>query len=300
MHFPLAALTLLPLTTHAINIISSNDDGWAEINIRTLYDALTAADHSVVISAPAENESGTGSDDATPTPLTSACEFNSCPSGSPAVGYNATQPRFNYVNSYPATSMKYGLNNLSSEFFSGSSPDLAVAGPNVGANLGLAVFFSGTVGATTYAANQGIPAVAFSGSTGSQTAWNVSTVPTYSTVYAELATKLVDELVESGTPYLPEGVWLNVNFGDVSDDSCTSADDFSFVLSRIFTAIPLITADDVETCNSTRLPTETKVMGEDGCWASVSVGMAGDKLDANATVQGVVLDKLSGLLTCLD
>lgn len=60
MHFPLAALTLFPLATHAINILSSNDDGWAELNIRTLYDALTAADHSVVISAPAENESGSG------------------------------------------------------------------------------------------------------------------------------------------------------------------------------------------------------------------------------------------------
>lgn len=60
MHFPLAVLALLPLTTHAINIISSNDDGWAELNIRTLYNALTAADHSVVISAPAENQSGTG------------------------------------------------------------------------------------------------------------------------------------------------------------------------------------------------------------------------------------------------
>ena len=59
MHFRLA-LSLLPLTAHAINIISSNDDGWAEINIRTLYDSLTAAGHSVVISAPAENKSGTG------------------------------------------------------------------------------------------------------------------------------------------------------------------------------------------------------------------------------------------------
>lgn len=61
MHFPVAsALALLPLSAHAVNIISSNDDGWAEINIRQLYDSLTEAGHSVVISAPAENESGTG------------------------------------------------------------------------------------------------------------------------------------------------------------------------------------------------------------------------------------------------
>ena len=49
----------LPLA-HAVNIVSSNDDGWAEINIRTLYDSLTSAGHAVVLSAPAENESGRG------------------------------------------------------------------------------------------------------------------------------------------------------------------------------------------------------------------------------------------------
>ncbi|PYH49792.1 5'/3'-nucleotidase SurE [Aspergillus saccharolyticus JOP 1030-1] len=300
MHFSLA-LALLTLSAHAINIVSSNDDGWAEINIRELYDSLTAAGHSVVISAPAENESGTGSDDATPSALTSACEFDSCPAGSPAYGYNASQPRFNYVNSYPVTAIKYGINTLASKYFSGSAPDLAVTGPNVGSNLGWEVFFSGTVGAATYAANTaGIPAIAFSGATGSQTAWNVSSVPLYSEVYAQLATKLTDELIAGGTPYLPDNVWLNVNFGAVTDgESCTTADDFKFVLSRIHTAIPLITADDVETCGSTRLPTETTVVDTDGCYASVSVGVASDKLDADATVQAVVLDRLSSLLTCL-
>lgn len=51
---------LLPSTARATNIVISNDDGWAEINIRTLYNTLTAAGDSVVLSAPAENESGTG------------------------------------------------------------------------------------------------------------------------------------------------------------------------------------------------------------------------------------------------
>lgn len=51
----------LALAVHAINIISSNDDGWAEVNIRALYDALDSAGHETVVSAPAENQSGTGS-----------------------------------------------------------------------------------------------------------------------------------------------------------------------------------------------------------------------------------------------
>lgn len=71
-----------------------------------------------------------GSSQKTPTTLTEACEFNSCPSGGPAVGHNASEPRLNYVNSYPATSMKYGINSIGPQFFNGV-PDLAVAGPNV-------------------------------------------------------------------------------------------------------------------------------------------------------------------------
>ena len=53
-------VALFPLITRAANVVLSNDDGWAEINIRTFYNTLTAAGDSVVLSAPAENESGTG------------------------------------------------------------------------------------------------------------------------------------------------------------------------------------------------------------------------------------------------
>lgn len=60
MHFFPLSIALLPLSTRATNVILSNDDGWAEINIRTFYNTLTAAGDSVLLSAPAENESGTG------------------------------------------------------------------------------------------------------------------------------------------------------------------------------------------------------------------------------------------------
>ncbi|BAE60319.1 unnamed protein product [Aspergillus oryzae RIB40] len=59
------------------------------------------------------------------------------------------------------------------------------------------------------------------------------------------------------------------------------------------------TSDDVETCsNDKRLPTETKVTGS-GCYVSISVGNASNKRDANAAVQGEVLNKLGDFLTCL-
>ena len=51
---------VLPFTTQAIKIIQSNDDGWAEINIRTMFNSLTAAGHEAIISSPAENQSGKG------------------------------------------------------------------------------------------------------------------------------------------------------------------------------------------------------------------------------------------------
>ena len=51
---------LVSLSSQCTHVVLSNDDGWAEINIRTFYNVLTAAGDSVVLSAPAENESGTG------------------------------------------------------------------------------------------------------------------------------------------------------------------------------------------------------------------------------------------------
>lgn len=54
------SLTLYPLLASGANILLSNDDGWAQLNIRTFYSALTAAGNSVVVSAPADNKSGTG------------------------------------------------------------------------------------------------------------------------------------------------------------------------------------------------------------------------------------------------
>lgn len=132
MHVSILSLaSLLPFTAQAVNVVLSNDDGWAEKNIRVFYDDLTAAGENVVLSAPADNKSGTGSRDATPTVVTSGCEFSSCPARSPAVGSNSSMPRFNYVNSFPVTSMRFGIQNVSQTFF-GGPPDIAVAGFNVG------------------------------------------------------------------------------------------------------------------------------------------------------------------------
>ncbi|KAL8658773.1 MAG: hypothetical protein Q9226_000798 [Calogaya cf. arnoldii] len=59
MRISFLALSLLPLLVESTNIVLSNDDGWAELNIRVFYDSLTRARNSVVLSAPADNKSGT-------------------------------------------------------------------------------------------------------------------------------------------------------------------------------------------------------------------------------------------------
>mgnify|MGYP002348947650 CR=1 FL=1 len=60
MKTAVAAALVQALAVQGIRIVQSNDDGWAELYTRSLHDALTADGHQVVLSAPAENKSGTG------------------------------------------------------------------------------------------------------------------------------------------------------------------------------------------------------------------------------------------------
>lgn len=213
------------------------------------------------------------------------------------MGFNETRPELNWVNSFPVTAMKYGIDTFGPQLWGGAAPELAVAGPNVGSNLFLAVPFSGTVGAVAYAASQaGIPAIAFSGASDGRLAWNTDPVPERSAVYAQLAARLTAKIVDSGTPYLPENIFLNVNFPEV-DDECASADDFQFVLSRINPGV--VSEPDVEWCGGDRLPVELDVSNADGCFVSVSIGDATDKTTANDDRQDAVLAKLKDMLVCL-
>lgn len=240
-----------------------------------------------------------GSSDAAPTQVDSdGCEFQSCPGGSPATGKNASDPRLNYVNSYPVTSIKNGIDVTGPALWNGAKPELAVTGPNVGSNVGPSVLVSGTVGAAVYAAKTAkIPALAFSGRTGDPTAWNQPT-PLYSKVYADLALNVTNTIIKSGTPYLPADAFLNVNFPEVTSSQCNDASQFKFILTRVNTG--LLSDRDTEWCGSTRLPWEVDVIYlRSGCYASISVGDANDKSTIDAARQKQVLAKLQPILSCL-
>jgi len=236
--------------------------------------------------------------DLNPTSRSAACQYDSCTPNSGTTGHNATSPRLNWVNSFPVTGVRFGIDTFGPQFWDGQPPELVVTGPNVGSNLFVQVPFSGTVGGAVFAAHErGIPSIAFSGLTGGNLPWNTSPAPLRSSLYAELATQLTNAILASGTPYLPDDVFLNVNFPAVEGD-CTSASKFKWVLSRI--NVGLLSAPDVNHCSSTRLPLENEVVDNDsGCFISVSVGDAADKTTADAERQAVVLQKLGDMIICL-
>jgi broad specificity polyphosphatase/5'/3'-nucleotidase SurE len=66
---PIAVAILQALAAQGIRIVQSNDDGWAELYVRSFHDALEDAGHDAVLSAPAENKSGTSKLYSTPTLL---------------------------------------------------------------------------------------------------------------------------------------------------------------------------------------------------------------------------------------
>ncbi|KAF5235127.1 hypothetical protein FAUST_7252 [Fusarium austroamericanum] len=288
------SVALLPLAVQAVRIVQSNDDGWAESYIRTFNDALNSAGYDVVLSAPAENKSGSSSRDENPKDRKTPCQYDSCPANSGPAGSDPKRPDLNWVNSFPVTSMKYGIDTFGPSLWDGATPELAVTGPNVGSNIWLQVPFSGTVGAACYAAHEvGIPAIAFSGASGGNTAFNAKPVPERSLVYAELATTFVKKITDSGKPYLPKDVYLNVNFPKV-EGKCTDASKFQWVLTRINSG--LLSERDTEWCGEDRLPTETEIALKSGCYASISVGDAADKTTADAARQKIVLEKIKDML----
>ena len=61
--FKIASVVALTVGgSQGIRIIQSNDDGWAELYLRSFHEALLSSGHDAVISAPAENKSGRGTD----------------------------------------------------------------------------------------------------------------------------------------------------------------------------------------------------------------------------------------------
>jgi 5'/3'-nucleotidase len=212
-----------------LNIVLTNDDGFETENVQALFNALVAAGHNVILSAPYLGQSGTSGQMAFLEPIfptSEPSEGGLLPPGSFGVGPTTIAPQQYYVDGSPGASVLYGIDVAAPAIF-GGPPDLVLSGPNEGNNLGLITPHSGTVGATVTALNLGIPAIAISASRSDLTAEEAELI-------AEISLKVVDAVNGSHGIRLPAGTGLNVNIPDV--DPSNSADDYDFAQTRIGTA----------------------------------------------------------------
>ncbi|KAI1854650.1 hypothetical protein JX265_007482 [Neoarthrinium moseri] len=295
----IALLTLSLLIAHGYRILQTNEDGWAALYLRSLFNALKASGHDLVLVAPAENKTGSGSRDEQPRTRLESCHFNSCtvsPQVPETFGENKTQQRLYWVNSFPITSLRVAVTRIVENFWFGKRADLVISGPHSGTTLGSQVLSSGTIGAAAYAAEAlFLPALAFSGASEADLPWNTTAIPESSVVYTELAEFLTSRVLDIGEPYLPDNTFLNVNFPKI-ESKCRDPEDFEWILSRINS---IAIEPDVRHCNKNRLPTEAEVISKGGCRISVSLGEGTTKLTAPGWKQIQLRDNLESLWSCL-
>jgi len=130
----------------AMTVLITNDDGIEAEGIRALVEALTPV-ATVVVSAPAENNSGAGQ---SITALGRPLRVVERDLGDGVKRFA--------VYGTPADATIFGLLGTG-----GEKPfDLVISGINKGQNVGEAVFISGTVGAARQAVMMGVPAIAVS------------------------------------------------------------------------------------------------------------------------------------------
>lgn len=142
-------------TASALNIALTNDDGWSTPGIQALYDALTAAGHTVILAGPLDGQSGSGT----------AFNIGSLEITLQAENQYSVALEGGEEGAEPATAGAIGLSLVRD--ITGATPDLLVSGINDGANLAAATYTSGTVGAALHAAGlvlggEEIPAIAIS------------------------------------------------------------------------------------------------------------------------------------------
>ena len=210
--------------SHALNIVVTNDDGTESATVHALYQRLTAAGHTVIISSEVCDNSGKGGalDFLRPIGPLSAANCGATASrggalsaGAPGVGTLPNMPYAYYVNSTPVAATLYGIDIAAKKAFN-RIPDLVISGPNYGNNTGLINNGSGTVNAALIAINRGIPAIAVSAEQPQNyKPFNQLAEGDAEYEVADVVVRLVGELERrkavAGGALLPQGVGLNVN-----------------------------------------------------------------------------------------
>jgi 5'-nucleotidase len=203
-------------SSQALDILLTNDDGFNAVGIQTLKAALHDAGHNVTTVAPYGERSG------------SSAAINLVPVTPVQIGPRdwalyvldelITGDRAP-LPATPATCVLFGL----SVTLGGIAPDLIVSGTNVGANVGTATPFSGTVGATVAGLAANVPSIAFS-SNGPDVGEDDPAFAAHFENVADFAVELIAELeskpgsLKKEAGLLPPGVALNVNYPTVAPE----------------------------------------------------------------------------------
>ncbi|MHC4430074.1 MAG: 5'/3'-nucleotidase SurE [Planctomycetota bacterium] len=117
------------------------------------------------------------------------------------------------VDGRPADCVKVALRALWQERFGpGTRPDLTISGMNCGANVGINILYSGTVGAAVESAFLGVPALAVS-------LYMVNRPKTHYRRAAEIAREAIDWVLASAGGLLDDHEVVNINI------PCTESDD---------------------------------------------------------------------------
>lgn len=132
-----------------MRILLTNDDGIDSPGIAALYDALDGLGEIIPV-APLTVQSATSHGVTFSEPLmTEAVVVNDRMTGIA-------------VDGRPADCVKLAIQTIVPERFGPAPVDITISGMNVGANVGINVLYSGTVGAAVESAFLGVPAIAVS------------------------------------------------------------------------------------------------------------------------------------------
>jgi 5'-nucleotidase len=201
-----ALLATFALSAQAapLKILIVNDDGCESPGSTSLQDKLAAKGYDVWMVAPATNQSGIGS----------AITFKT---GRLFDVKKVADKRYCFPGT-PADSVDFGLQGV----LKNAAPDLVISGVNDGPNTGMAQVNSGTVSAAARAVRYGVPAIAASIGyvfTEEEMKNKWPSTHKYWPDSVDYVVSVVDTLNAkrtSGTPVLPKGSGLSINYPAVA------------------------------------------------------------------------------------
>ncbi|KAK4443023.1 survival protein sure-like phosphatase/nucleotidase [Podospora aff. communis PSN243] len=292
-HSILAAWAALASVSHGLNILLTNDDGFATANIRELYRELKSQGHACYIVAPVTDPSAVGEQTffTTNPKLTTDSEWGIVKAGSSSIGTDPQDDHIWYYNGTQAAQILVALDYILPTFGTFHTPDLVISGPNVGWTVGPFVYtVAGTLGAIIAAIERGVPAISFSSANTDARPYqwvNSSTkagLDDPATINAHLASSLVQSMIDkaAGAPILPKGYGIAVNMPYItshSSDDCTNPPFVPAHIAGSATAkakydpqtglFGLSVEDEITTANRLLQPSKRDVASQ--CTSSVTV-----------------------------